>query len=128
MSTLLGRPICHDATGMEGDDAPPKGRGGTQVVKDRHHGARHGLAAQCGHEAGLLAHVQMRGRLIDEQHVRLLGKRPCQRHALPLARRQSLDPARSEWLQGRGRQGGLHGGLVLLGPRRHPRTPGMASQ
>ena len=62
-----------------------------QVVDDGQHGhRRRAHAVEDAEEAELVAHVEVRARLVEQQHARLLGEAAGQGRELALARRRAF--------------------------------------
>jgi hypothetical protein len=119
----VGRALGGDATVVEQDHAARPGGGPLEVVNDRQHrdSSRPGFVEHAK-QAQLVAHVEVRARLVEQEHARLLGEAAGQGGELALAGGQRFQRPPRQRLDAGDGEGGPDGGVIL----RRQRTEGPA--
>src|SRR5688500_1503513 len=117
-----GTAFGDDFSGFHGDDVVGVAAGEVEVVQHDHHGAAIVLD-QVGEEIehfDLVVDVEEGRRLVEQQHVGLLGQRHGDPDALALAAGQLVDRAVGDVERVGGGEGFGDGGVILWGPATEP--------
>src|SRR5690606_41151081 len=120
---LLGEHLGRGAAGVQaasgqGDEVVGVAGGEVEVVQDHHDGGA-AVAVQVGQQVedlDLVAGVEERGGLVEQEQVGLLGQRHGDPDALPLAAGELVDGPVGQVRRAGGLQGGRHRGVVGGGP------------
>ena len=129
--TSSTRPGHHRVAVAQKQRVGEPGRDLLDVVGDQHQGRRvrvHRQVGQARHQVLAATQVQARGRLVEQQHLRVGHQRPGDQRALALALGQRAERALGEVADAHrfeqlGRAGGVEG-VVLLTPAAEHRVAG----
>jgi hypothetical protein len=78
---IFGRPRCHRSARLHEHDPVTEARGERQIVQRHHHrAARGGKRGEVPEKGQLVRGVEAGGRLVGQQHARLLRQRTRNQH------------------------------------------------